>query len=423
MKGSAAYRCFLWATVLLHLLVPVISRHHRAGAILRPLSVADRTIDHDSASALGKPRPSGTREVTAFQQAANKKPAPPSSSLRITLLAFVVLQNSATVLVGRHTRNRPSKDEMFDINQFIIAIELSKFVISCAFEQISSEYGLMTSIRRHVIETPRETIVILVPTFLYLLQNSLQYVALSNLSAPIFQVTYQCKLITTALASVVFLGRTYSSKQWTCLMSLGLGVASVVLGEQRANSATGSKTNSNVESLPLGLISVFTACVSSALASVCLEKILKSPSSKSDNKKVRKRRTAAGSQATSAKASLWLRNIQLSFCSLCIALTRQHFLRRAGSSKPFLHGFTGWVYVLVALQAGGGILVSAVMKYADNVLKGLATGVSVILSSAGSMLIFGTPISGQFVLGASIILASVFFFSNDVPVGRSRKLQ
>ena len=98
-------------------------------------------------------------------------------------------------------------------------------------------------------------------------------------------------------------------------------------------------------------------------------------------------------------------------------------MRRAGSSKPLLHGFTGWVYVLVALQAGGGILVSAVMKYADNVLKGLATGVSVILSSAGSMLIFGTPISGQFVLGASIILASVFFFSNDVPVGRSRKLQ
>eukprot|EP00978_Attheya_sp_CCMP212_P042169 scaffold252569_cov51-Attheya_sp.AAC.2 len=41
--------------------------------------------------------------------------------------------------------------------------------------------------------------------------------------------------------------------------------------------------------------------------------------------------------------------------------------------KLCLHGFHGWVWVLVLLQAGGGMLVVAVIKYADNVLKGLAT--------------------------------------------------
>jgi len=58
-------------------------------------------------------------------------------------------------------------------------------------------------------------------------------------------------------------------------------------------------------------------------------------------------------------------------------------------------------------------LVAAVIKYADNVLKGMA--VSVVSSTACSMLLFNTPLTGQFAVGAVIILISVYFFSNDIP--------
>jgi drug/metabolite transporter (DMT)-like permease len=47
-------------------------------------------------------------------------------------------------------------------------------------------------------------------------------------------------------------------------------------------------------------------------------------------------------------------------------------------------------------------------------LKGLATGVSVVFATALSTLLFGTPISGQFVVGATMILCSVYVFSNPV---------
>ena len=46
-----------------------------------------------------------------------------------------------------------------------------------------------------------------VPSILYTVQNSLQYTAMSMLSAPVFQVCYQMKIITTALFSVVLLKR------------------------------------------------------------------------------------------------------------------------------------------------------------------------------------------------------------------------
>merc|ERR1712228_918805 len=101
---------------------------------------------------------------------------------------------------------------------------------------------ICTSIQEHIIARPGDFLRISIPAILYLVQNSLLYVALSNLSAPLFQVCYQAKLLTTALVSVVLLQRRYSLKQWICLSTLGLGVAVVVLGEKKAAEAEDSKT-------------------------------------------------------------------------------------------------------------------------------------------------------------------------------------
>jgi solute carrier family 35 (UDP-sugar transporter), member A1/2/3 len=124
--------------------------------------------------------------------------------------------------------------------------------------------------------------------------------------------------------------------------------------------------------------------------------------------------------ATKPAASLWMRNIQLSAISIVIALMQSMF-QDPNANNPnngevtYLHGFTFWTWVLVLLQAAGGLLVAAVIKYADNVLKGLATGVSVVFATAASMVLFGTPLTGQFFIGAVMILVSVYYFSNPLP--------
>jgi solute carrier family 35 (UDP-sugar transporter), member A1/2/3 len=229
-------------------------------------------------------------------------------------------------------------------------------------------------------------------------------------------VTYQAKLVTTALVSVFMLQRAYSIQQWLCLLGLSMGVATVVLGER----GSPTKDTNSSGNLVVGLIAVSISCFSSALAGVYFEMVLKKntpPAVKSVD--------GSPSSTVLPPPSLWMRNIQLAFFSVLIAVGQgiwknfqnggSYFSANLSADKPYLFGFTIWVWILVALQAGGGLLVAAVIKYADNVLKGLATGVSVVLSSALAMLFFATPLGKLFCVGATVILMSVYYFSNPCP--------
>jgi solute carrier family 35 (UDP-sugar transporter), member A1/2/3 len=265
------------------------------------------------------------------------------NTFKIVLLVLMVLQNSATVLVGRYTRSSVAKEHLYSVNHLIVVVELGKLILSAALELHATRFRLVESIRLHNLQRPLDAAKIVVPALLYLVQNTLLYVALSNLTAPIFQVTYQCKLVTTALVSVVMLQRSYSVQQWVCLVLLSVGVAVVVLDNDSKSSASASKTE---QSLFVGLVAVSIACMSSALAGVYFEKVLKKPE-----------------KEVATPASLWMRNMQLAFFSVVIALGQSVYEgNKDDLNKPYLHGFTFWVWVLVALQAGGGLLVAAVIK-------------------------------------------------------------
>lgn len=316
-----------------------------------------------------------------------------SASFKLLLLTMMVLQNSSTVLVGRYSRSSVPEDDRYEVSHLVLVCELAKFLLSCCLEFYVSQGQLMASVKVHVLDRPLDALKISVPALLYLVQNTLLYVALQNLTAPLFQVTYQAKLVTTAFVSVLMLNRSYNVRQWACLVGLSLGVAIVVLGEKK-DDGKAKDTNMGV-----GLIAVSISCFSSALAGVYFEKVLKKPSNPGDESKV-------------PSASVWMRNMQLAFFSVVIATFQGGF---KDTGKPYLHGFGFWVWILVALQSGGGLLVAAVIKYADNVLKGLATGVSVVLASALSMMIFATPLGLNFLTGGALILACVWYFSNPFP--------
>jgi UDP-sugar transporter A1/2/3 len=72
-----------------------------------------------------------------------------------------------------------------------------------------------------------ETLKLLIPAGLYTLQNNLLFVALSNLDAATYQVTYQLKILTTALFSVLMLGKKLDSIKWISLVLLMMGVSFV----------------------------------------------------------------------------------------------------------------------------------------------------------------------------------------------------
>ena len=254
-----------------------------------------------------------------------------------------------------------------------------------------------------------------IPAMLFTLQNNLQYIAISNLDAATFQVTSQLKILTTAVFSVVLLGRTLSGRKWFSLLLLTMGVAIVHLPmggsyssvlsikdlrdgtafhEARniwdlkalGNVAAGrlTKRSATYEGIDedrglfdpemhasIGLSTLAVACIASSLGSVYFEKILKEP--KNDH-----------------PWSIWVRNVQLSFYSLWPALFMGVLLKDGSevSEIGFFAGYNGVVWATILLQAGTGVLIAFVIKHADNIAKNFATSIAVMISFLASVLFF-----------------------------------
>ncbi|KPA78495.1 UDP-galactose transporter (LPG5B) [Leptomonas pyrrhocoris] len=318
----------------------------------------------------------------------------------------------------------------------------------------------------------RDTLKLFVPAFLFNFQNFLIFVGLSNLDAVSFQVWSQTKLLSTALFSVWLLHRKLSLMQWISLVVLTAGVLGAQLGAPKGGSPSAAAYTVPTSSTPtptprqlLGAQRRFTrmvwalgaaegqttmdgdeepqanaligiaACVlsglSSSYAGVYFEKVVKTTS-----------------------PTLSIRNVQLSifgiplaFVSMLLldviprwyaqhqcgdaihwnifrdpfpaAASLQHFRDdRECPARPFYF----WqrydqllTWGLVAIHAFGGLLVAIVVKYADNILKGFATGVAVIVSGMMSSAIWGYKPTMTFVFGAVLVIGSSIMFHKFEP--------
>lgn len=103
-----------------------------------------------------------------------------------------------------------------------------------------------------------------------------------------------------------------------------------------------------------------------------------------------------------------MRNVQLSLASLPFGLIT-HVINN-GTLTDLLKGFDGFVWYLVVLQAAGGLIVAVVVKYADNILKGFATSVAIVISCIASIYIFDFVLTIQFAVGALFVIGSIFLY-------------
>mmetsp|Transcript_93209 Transcript_93209/g.266405 ORF Transcript_93209/g.266405 Transcript_93209/m.266405 type:complete len:291 (+) Transcript_93209:146-1018(+) len=145
--------------------------------------------------------------------------------IKYLALAMLVLQNSGNVLVLRYTRTLPGTK--FLSSTAVLMQEVTKIPI--AFMLLALEKGgigeAAATFRKEFIgEKPLESAKVLVPAVIYTIQSNLLYIAVSNLDAPTFQVTYQAKILTTAMVSIPLLGRKFDKKQWFAMGFLMLGV-------------------------------------------------------------------------------------------------------------------------------------------------------------------------------------------------------
>ena len=74
-------------------------------------------------------------------------------------------------------------------------------------------------------------------------------------------------------------------------------------------------------------------------------------------------------------------------------------------------GFDAPTVLLVVLNASGGLLVAAVIKYGDNILKNFTTSCSVILGTLISIFLFDFRPTLQFGWGSAIVIGAAYLYA------------
>merc|ERR1712232_1287029 len=110
----------------------------------------------------------------------------------------------------------------------------------------------------------------------------------------------------------------------------------------------------------------------------------------------------------------------MNFVALIIKVTSEPNspMNRAGS---FFAGYNIWVWAVVILGSGGGMMISFTLKYVDNIAVVFSHALAVIPASTMSTWIFDLSLPFPFVLGGILILISLLIFNAHVE-GGSRAL-
>ncbi|CAL8324511.1 unnamed protein product [Merluccius merluccius] len=318
--------------------------------------------------------------ATRRQHEANRK-------LKYISLAVLVLQNASLILSIRYVRTLPG-DRFFATSAVVMAEVLK--VTTCLLIILVQKRGnvkeMVVFLYESIVVQYRDTLKLAVPSLIYTLQNNLQYIAISNLPAATFQVTYQLKILTTALFSVLMLRKTLSRLQWLSLLLLFTGVAIVQVQQEGKKESVSDSSN---QKYTVGLIAVVISCLSSGFAGVYFEKILKG-----------------------SAASVWMRNVQLGVFGMALGVLGLWWKDGAAiAEQGFFFGYTSMVWSVIFNQAFGGLLVAVVVKYADNILKGFATSFSIIISTVTSVYLFGFQVDLLFSVGAALVIGAVYMYS------------
>lgn len=303
--------------------------------------------------------------------------------IKAAVLLALIAHNVASLIVTRYSRTIPAETK-YSIPCAVITSELMKGGV-CLCVLLFNEGSLLSCTREHWKSA--------FPAALFFIQNQLLFVGLTHLDAASFQILMQFRLVTTALASVLMLNKRLSLQQWLSLLLLGAGVAVVQLSIKRTSTAEHRQNQWT------GVVAVLAICCTSAVGAVYFEGLLKGQSG----------------------VSIWTRNVQLSAYSLAGGVGSLYFSSTwpTIAQNGFTYGFTSLTIVVIALQASGGLLVAMVMKYADNILKGFALALAIIISSIFSVVFFHFELTTSYAQGATMVIGAVFLYRSG-PASKAR---
>jgi UDP-sugar transporter A1/2/3 len=322
----------------------------------------------------------------------NKSPNSAISTNGLKVLILLAVQNCSKNLLLRFVMKEHPK---FLTSAAVLGVETVKLVLSLLYIAFVEKKPLSSAVE-FVKQDKRNTILMAVPATLYSIQMTLEYIALNHLDASVFSVLVQTKLLATAGCAVIILRKKIKKVQMISLVLLTVGV---MLCNMKDGASSG-ELDAEMDTTK-GIVATLSIAACSGFASVYTEKVIKAKRKINDE--------LPNSQSGPSKRDqygLAYTQVQLAFVSLiimglyCVTVELDVIIE-----KGLWHGFNGPAFVSIFVSAIGGLIVAAVLKFADAVLKGYATAISVILTGVLSMLLFGTHLNILYFLGIGNVVS------------------
>lgn len=378
--------------------VPLMERPEQTARDLSPATVQDTEVPLMTDCTLEggadeEGSDTGDAESSALHARSDahvEEPTLAGIPLRWVSLAAVTVQTSAAVLLIKWSKSEHR--EVAYLNSTVVFFtEVVKMFASTILVLIQSE-TLFSGVRDLLRNFSNwDVLKAAVPSLVYTFQNNLTFYSLEYLTASEMQVLYQMKVLTTAGLSVVILGTVLDASKWSACFLLVVGIAMVQWPRGEDGSLSGDLVINSGK--VKGFLAVLGGCTTKAFASVFIEKLL-----------------------VQTEASVWMRNVQFglfgALISLCMSLMEDGpKIWEAG----FTQGYTPKVVVVIFVNANGGLLVAAMLKYAGATLGCFSTALSIILTCVISATMLDDELDYYFVAGATITVCSALMYGLGLP--------
>ena len=355
-----------------------------------PLSATSQKGESSEKDALVE-RPSQEVLAKAVLNSSNK-------FLKMTILVAVTLQNTSYALVRRYSRGYLK--ERYSTSSALLVMEIVKLLLSMwmvVFSGHSSDVPSGSAMSKYFWLIGHSW-KMMVPACVYLVMNILGFVALGHLDASTFSIVAQMKVFTTAIFSVLILGRQMPMRKWRALTTLTLGVILIsneAMPKMSPDKHAAAETHESkaemehkLKEFAIGMAASFGDVLLSGFVSIYFEMVLKSKSE---------------------TFSVWDRNLQLAFWSTIIYAPIMFY---DNPTEPF----KGWSVVTLgcaAVGALGGVLVALSIKYTDSVMKTIATTGSIVLTTVLNAAFLSGPFTLPIWAGALVVVVSVFNYNDN----------
>lgn len=322
-------------------------------------------------------------------------------SIKFVVLAVLLLQNAMYTILRRYSVG--VMKDTYSSNECLLLAEVFKMALSLAKIRdetrsdmpdfyLSTGGNSKSTYAAYIRSVLMNSGKMLVLAWIYAAMNLLSFVALRLIDASTFTVVAQLKILTTAVFSYLLLRRRFSLVKVLALFNLVLGAILVCSQSAQSGPNAPVSTSSSFSGKALGMLAVAIEVTLSGFASIYFEKVIKG----GNNEKV---------------MGVFERNVQLAFYS--IPSYAVGIMLQGGGEVGYGGGWNARGVLLSLLGGGGGILVALSVKYADSILKSLATSGSIILATGIGWLWMDGPLNEGMVIGAAIVILAIFQYSTD----------